>query len=109
MSAPQHSTLTVPKRSASAPAKGEPTPHKRFWMATAKPNTSRPQPNSCDMGSRNRPNTERGPKVSRATAEPAMRMRMAGTAPLRPEAAGGEVGADIGVVSRWEMHTGGAR
>ena len=39
----------------------------------------------------------------------ALIMRMAGTAaPLRPEAAGGEDGADMGVVSRWGMHPGGA-
>ena len=42
--APAHSTRTVPKRSAIAPANGWPTPHSRFWIASANENTSRPQP-----------------------------------------------------------------
>ena len=35
-----------------------------FWIASANPNTSRPQPLACDIGVRNKPSVERGPKLN---------------------------------------------
>src|ERR1700694_6035969 len=68
--APAARTRTVPKRSATAPANGLPTPHNRFCTAKASANTSRPQLFAADMGVRNRPKVERGPKVSMAHRQP---------------------------------------
>jgi hypothetical protein len=44
---------TGPKRSATAPAMGCPTPQSRFWIASAKEKMSRPQPLLTDIGGRN--------------------------------------------------------
>src|ERR1700674_185258 len=68
--APAERTRAVPKRSATAPANGWPTPHNRFCTAKARANTSRPQLFAADMGVRNRPKVERGPKVSMAHMQP---------------------------------------
>src|ERR1051325_2306795 len=48
----------VPKRSAIAPANGWAAPHKRFWIATAKANTSRPTPSSALRGWGEKPKGE---------------------------------------------------
>ena len=68
------STRKAPNRSAIAPAKGWPTPQSRFWIAMAKPKVSRPQPYSVIIGSWNRPDEARGPKVIRAIRQPARTM-----------------------------------
>src|SRR5262249_3273203 len=68
--APVHSTRTAPYRSATPPANGWNAPHNRFWIARAQPNTSRPQWYSSDIGLRNWPTAERGPKLSIAMAQP---------------------------------------
>src|SRR3954447_18073825 len=60
----------MPKRSATAPAKGWPMPQRRFCSAKASANTSRPQPFACDIGVRKRPKEERGPKPSKAMRQP---------------------------------------
>jgi hypothetical protein len=67
-------TRTAPKRSATAPAKGCPTPQSRFWIAMARPKISRPQPYSCVIGIWNSPAVARGPKVISAMAQPAKTM-----------------------------------
>src|SRR5262249_36182327 len=67
---PAHSTRTVPKRSAIAPAKGWPAPQMMFWMAIARPNTSRSQPLACDIGVRKKPSVARGPKLRREIRQP---------------------------------------
>src|SRR5262249_52920226 len=36
-----------------------------FWIASARPNTSRPQPFTCDIGVRKKPSVARGPKLIR--------------------------------------------
>ena len=69
-SAPRDITRTVPKRSAIAPEIGWPNPHNRFWIANARPNTSRPQENSRLIGCRKKPKVERGPKVSMPIRQP---------------------------------------
>ena len=61
----------MPKRSATAPANGAPTPQSKFWIAMARLNTSRPQPYSATMGNWNSPAAARGPKVMRAMRQPA--------------------------------------
>src|SRR5215203_2174190 len=61
----------MPKRSATAPANGAPTPQSKFWIAMARLNTSRPQPYSATMGNWNSPAAARGPKVMRAMRHPA--------------------------------------
>src|SRR5260370_36585623 len=53
-----------------APANGWPTPHNRFWIASAKANTSRPQPFARDSGVRKKPSEERGPNVRIAITQP---------------------------------------
>src|SRR5581483_2137670 len=53
-----------------APAKGWPTPQRRFWIANAMENTSRPQPCANDSGVRNWPTAERGPKLNSAIKQP---------------------------------------
>src|SRR5258708_14964685 len=68
----------VRKRSAMAPAKGWPTPHKGFWIAKASANTSRPQPWALDIGVRKKPNEERGPKVKMAIRQPQTRTTAGG-------------------------------
>src|SRR3954451_21074285 len=60
----------VPKRSASMPAKGWAMPHTMFCSARPTPNTSRPQSFDCDCGLRNKPRTERGPKLSSDIRQP---------------------------------------
>src|SRR5262249_20050169 len=57
-----------------APAKGWPTPHRRFWIAKASAKTSRPQPCALDIGVRKKPKEERGPKVRMAIRQPQTRM-----------------------------------
>jgi len=68
-----------------APAKGWPMPHNRFWIASAKANTSRPQPFASDQGLRKKPSVDRGPKVRIAIRQPQMTItagvRHAGRAP----------------------------
>src|SRR5215469_9235272 len=46
-----------------APANGWPRPQRMFWIASARPNTSRPQSLACDMGVRKKPSVARGPKL----------------------------------------------
>src|SRR5580693_3158533 len=87
MMAPAHSTRTVPKRSAIAPANGCPTPHNRFWMANAIENTSRPQPLANDSGVRNWPAAERGPNESMPIRQP-QRTIMAGVRQVSTTEAG---------------------
>jgi len=41
-----------------------------FWIASARPNTSRPQPLACDMGVRKKPSVARGPKLIMETRQP---------------------------------------
>src|SRR5438046_9524284 len=60
----------VPKRSAIAPASGCPAPHRMFWIASAKPNTSRSQPLACDIGVRKNPRLARGPKLKNEITQP---------------------------------------
>src|SRR3954453_13190136 len=50
--------------------KGSAAPQRRFWIAMANENTSRPKPSSCVMGWRKKPMTERGPKVRIAIRQP---------------------------------------
>ena len=64
------STRIGPKRSAIAPANGCAAPQSRFCMAIANENASRPQPRSNDIGDRNWPSAERGPKAINAIAQP---------------------------------------
>src|SRR5438105_4329182 len=64
------STRMVPKRSATAPARGWPMPHRRFWIAKASAKTSRPHPCALDIGVRKKPKEERGPKVKMAIRQP---------------------------------------
>jgi len=45
-------------------------PHNRFWIASAKANTSRPQPFASDQGLRKKPSVDRGPKVRIAIRQP---------------------------------------
>src|SRR5262249_35095206 len=71
---PTHITRTMPKRSASMPANGCTVPHSRFWIAIAKPKTSRPHSFACDCGVRNNPSVERVPKFIIAISDPASRM-----------------------------------
>src|SRR6188768_791417 len=68
--APADSTRTGPKRSANAPANGCTAPQIRFCSAIANENASRPQPRSNDIGDRNWPSAERGPKAINAIAQP---------------------------------------
>src|SRR5262245_37335438 len=63
-SPPVNSTRPAPKRSASMPVSGCVRPHSRFCAATAKPNTSRPQPLSMLIGCRNSPKLWRMPSAS---------------------------------------------
>src|SRR5262249_60079852 len=60
----------VPKRSAIGRANGWPKPQRMFWIASARPNTSRPQPLACDMGVRKKPSVARGPKLIIETRQP---------------------------------------
>src|SRR5262245_44414905 len=46
-----------------APANGWPRPQRMFWIASARPNTSRPQSLACDIGVRKKPSVARGPKL----------------------------------------------
>ena len=41
-----------------------------FWIAIARPKTSRPQPFACDCGVRKKPSVERGPKLIMAMRQP---------------------------------------
>src|SRR3954451_8776027 len=91
MIAPAQITRTAPKRSATAPAKGWPTPHKRFCTAIARPKMSRPQPYSVTIGIWNRPAAARGPKVMSAMRQPAATM-ISGETRGRAAAAETEVG-----------------
>src|SRR5882762_7902421 len=61
---PAKSTRLAPKRSASIPVNGCVMPHSKFCTATAKPNTSRPQPLSMLIGCRNSPKLWRTPGAS---------------------------------------------
>src|SRR6202020_2093476 len=69
-SAPAQITRKVPKRSAIAPEIGCPRPHSRFWIASARPKTSRPQENSRLIGCKKKPKVERGPNVSMPIRQP---------------------------------------
>ncbi len=68
--APTHITRSTPKRSAIAPATGWPSPHNRFWTASARPKTSRPHENSWPIGCTKKPRLDRGPKLSNAITQP---------------------------------------
>src|SRR5436189_3679703 len=70
MTAPTASGTAVPYRSAIAPTNGSAAPQRRFWIASASENTSRPKPSSWVIGCRKKPNTERGPKVRIAIRQP---------------------------------------
>src|ERR1700683_3215237 len=70
ITAPAAITRRLPKRSAIAPANGCPIPHSRFWIASARPNTSRPQENSRLIGCMKKPKVERGPNVSMPIRQP---------------------------------------
>src|SRR4051812_19598468 len=50
--------------------KGSAAPQRRFWIAMANENTSRPKPSSCVMGWRKKPMAERGPNVRIAIRQP---------------------------------------
>ena len=52
------------------PANGCAAPQSRFCSAIANENASRPQPRSNDIGDRNWPSAERGPKAINAIAQP---------------------------------------
>src|SRR5882757_1763223 len=78
MIAPPQRTRAAPKRSAIAPAKGWPIPHRRFCTARVNEKTSRPQPCSTLIGVRNKPSVDRGPKLTIDTSPP-HRMMTAGT------------------------------
>src|SRR5262245_60278262 len=67
---PAHSTRVVPNRSAIAPANGWPRPQRMFWIASARPKTSRPQPFTCDIGVRKKPSVARGPKLIMEMRQP---------------------------------------
>src|SRR5262249_20523877 len=41
-----------------------------FWIASARPNTSRPQPFTCDIGVRKKPSVARGPKLIMEIRQP---------------------------------------
>ena len=41
-----------------------------FWIASARPNTSRPQSLACDIGVRKKPSVARGPKLIMETRQP---------------------------------------
>src|SRR5262245_16449903 len=53
-----------------APANGWPMPQRMFWIASAKPNTSRPQSLACDIGVRKKPRVARGPKLIMEMRQP---------------------------------------
>src|SRR5215471_15492034 len=53
-----------------APANGWPRPQRMFWIASARPNTSRPQSLACDIGVRKKPSVARGPKLIMETRQP---------------------------------------
>src|SRR2546421_6244257 len=74
---PALSTRGAPYLSAIAPAKGCPSPHNRFWIASASANTSRPHPFAWDSGVKKKPSEERGPKLSTEIRQP-HRMMTAG-------------------------------
>ena len=69
-------------------------PHNRFWIAKASAKTSRPQPFCDDIGLRNSPNDERGPKPSSAIRHPQRRMTIGVRQPSRAAV------ADIEVIAR---------
>ena len=75
MMAPAINTRVVPNLSAKPPAMGWEMPHTRFWIAMAKPKTSRFQPWNSDSGWVNSPKVERVPKEMMATRQPATMMR----------------------------------
>src|SRR5262245_10603683 len=68
--APAHNNRTAPKRSATPPANGRPTPHSRVSKALPSEDTSRPPLPATDSGVRNWPIAERGPKLSKAMRQP---------------------------------------
>src|SRR5215471_1031493 len=53
-----------------APANGWPRPQRMFWIASASPNTSRPQSLACDIGVRKKPSVARGPKLIMEMRQP---------------------------------------
>src|SRR5215510_1563291 len=53
-----------------APANGWPRPQRMFWIASARPNTSRPHPLACDIGVRKKPSVARGPKLIMEMRQP---------------------------------------
>src|SRR5437764_7612890 len=90
MTAPTASGTAVPYRSAIAPTNGSAAPQRRFWIASASENTSRPKPSSCVIGCRKKPITERGPKVRMAIRQPHA-MITAGVRQTRLDCAGAVV------------------
>src|SRR4051812_2506831 len=93
---PTASGTAVPYRSAMAPTNGSAAPHRRFWIASASANTSRPKPSSWVIGWRKKPITERGPKVRIAIRQPHA-MIAAGVRQPRLDCAG----AVVAILSPW--------
>ena len=65
--------LRSPIFSAKAAKSGWPKPQARFWIAMARENSARGQPNSSAIGIWNTPNVARMAKPTRMTMQPAMR------------------------------------
>src|SRR5215475_397981 len=72
----------APKRSATAPANGWQAPHSSIWMASARAKTSRPHPCADDIGVRNRPSAERGPKPNVLIRQPHTKMTIGVRQPI---------------------------
>src|SRR6476646_8128864 len=72
--APVESTQGAPKRSASAPASGWPTPQSSICSPSASAMTSRPQPLALEIGRRKNASPTRGPKPITPMAQPQSRM-----------------------------------
>ena len=66
--------MTAPNRSAIAPANGWPSPHSRFWIASARPKTVAAPVLVDSIGCMKKPSVERGPKLSIAIRQPQMMM-----------------------------------
>ena len=75
--APKARTRAVPNRSATIPASGWVTPQQSACNANDKPNTSRPQPRSADIGRKNTPKVAENPKLMKATMQPAVMAALA--------------------------------
>src|SRR5215510_11639560 len=67
-----------------APANGWPRPQRMFWIASARPNTSRPQSLACDIGVRKKPSVARGPKLIMEMRQPHSTMTTGVRQPIKP-------------------------